>query len=288
MTYKRNVPTYLVLALGLTQLLCSPMTPERENLHSPTLGSLRSGEVFIGQPIRFSLEGDDADGDSLNYSFTGLTEDAFLDPHSGFFRWRPGIEDTGSHILAFYATDGQFRCTTSVRLTVVVPQLESGYAIKILLPPRGSNYLYGDTVTVGFCMISCGKAATVGVTDGLALSGFERRCVVNDSDWLTLSDDSVTESDADTRYFEPIDGTNLNVGYLRFPLNDRTIDASSCAVELGSGVQDRNGIRVHVRDPSATSSSCSPETCADCDPFAWSQLAVGVSSAPFNVLAQTE
>ncbi len=70
----------------------------------PTLNPIGPQEGFEGQPLQFSLNGSDPDGDSLTYSYDGsLPQGAKLT--GNLFSWTPDFTQAGTYEVTFFATD---------------------------------------------------------------------------------------------------------------------------------------------------------------------------------------
>ncbi|MFN6997022.1 MAG: putative Ig domain-containing protein, partial [Aquincola tertiaricarbonis] len=86
----------------------------------PVLAGIPDRLVRQGDPVRFALQGTDADGGAPRYSALDLPAGATLHAVTGEFRWTPGYEQSGTFSIRFRATDDAGGSTERlVRLTVL-------------------------------------------------------------------------------------------------------------------------------------------------------------------------
>ncbi|MCD6506679.1 tandem-95 repeat protein, partial [Candidatus Poribacteria bacterium] len=72
---------------------------------SPVLAPIGSKSVREGEPLQFTVEADDEDGDALTFSAEGLPEGANFT--EGKFSWKPGFEQSGEYLVTFKVSDGK-------------------------------------------------------------------------------------------------------------------------------------------------------------------------------------
>jgi YD repeat-containing protein len=82
----------------------------------PVLTDMQGRVALIGQPFTLAIEAEDADGDALTYTATGLPALATLDPHTGVIQWTPAAFEAGAYDVRISATDGAARRVNSLHL----------------------------------------------------------------------------------------------------------------------------------------------------------------------------
>lgn len=115
-----------------------------------TVGSVNRAPVFSpvgtmlaveGQPLKFSVQAVDSDGDALTYSASALPEGAVFDASARRFSWTPEFGAAGSYSVVFYASDDgapSLTGETTVFITVDRPppaELTNGIVEKVLELP---------------------------------------------------------------------------------------------------------------------------------------------------------
>ncbi len=83
---------------------------------APTLAQIGDRSVDENTTLTFSVSASDADGDTVNYSATGLPSGA--DFAGGSFRWTPSASQVGSHDITFVASDGNSQDSETVTILV--------------------------------------------------------------------------------------------------------------------------------------------------------------------------
>ena len=73
---------------------------------TPQVHGIPDRTVRQGDPIRFTVRADDADGDPLSFSAMELPAGAFLNPNTGVFEWSPAFYQAGDFTIRFFASDG--------------------------------------------------------------------------------------------------------------------------------------------------------------------------------------
>lgn len=91
--------------------------PRVENT-APALVAVPPQVVDEGKELSFTLQGSDADLDSLTYGGSGLPEGAVVDPESGVFKWTPGYTQSGTYSVTLSASDGIDTASRTVAVTV--------------------------------------------------------------------------------------------------------------------------------------------------------------------------
>lgn len=71
----------------------------------PVFDAIANQQVTELQPLSFTVNASDPDGNKLTYSATNLPAGATFDPASGFFYWIPGYDQGGSYTVRFQVTD---------------------------------------------------------------------------------------------------------------------------------------------------------------------------------------
>jgi VCBS repeat-containing protein len=87
----------------------------------PTLAAVPARSINADTATAFALDGHDVDGDALTFTATSLPAGASLDPSTGEFSWTPSAADTGTHTIAFTATDPAGLSATRMTTITVVP-----------------------------------------------------------------------------------------------------------------------------------------------------------------------
>jgi hypothetical protein len=91
--------------------------PRVENT-APALAALPAQVVDEGQQLSFTLQGSDADLDSLAYGGSGLPDGAVVDPETGVFTWTPGYTQSGNYSVTLSVSDGIDTTQRTVAVTV--------------------------------------------------------------------------------------------------------------------------------------------------------------------------
>ncbi len=73
--------------------------------HPPVLAFIGSKEVLVGETLSFTLSATDPDNDRIFFSGSDLPIDSHLDPETGEFVWAPTINQVGTHLFTFSASD---------------------------------------------------------------------------------------------------------------------------------------------------------------------------------------
>ncbi|KPJ75957.1 MAG: hypothetical protein AMJ54_13385, partial [Deltaproteobacteria bacterium SG8_13] len=85
---------------------------------APVLLPVGSRQATEGQLLSFQLQAVDADGDALTFLAEGLPKGATLDPQTGVFTWTPALNQSGSHAIELWATDGNASSRETVFIEV--------------------------------------------------------------------------------------------------------------------------------------------------------------------------
>lgn len=86
---------------------------------APVLATVGNQTIAEGSLLALTLSASDPDGETLNFSVTGLPSGAAFDPAAGAFSWTPGYDQAGSYTLSFTVTDPT-GLTASETLTITV------------------------------------------------------------------------------------------------------------------------------------------------------------------------
>ncbi len=109
--------------------------------HAPVFAEMEDQKAVVGEPVSFTLEAADEDGDVLTYEITGeAPEGAAVEAESGKFTWTP--QEAGSFEIIFKVSDG----TDSGEITVVIEVEEAADVTAPTWPEEGSITI-GEAVT---------------------------------------------------------------------------------------------------------------------------------------------
>lgn len=101
--------------------------------HAPVFAEMEDQKAVVGEPVSFTLEAADEDGDVLTYEITGeAPEGAAVEAESGKFTWTP--QEAGSFEIIFKVSDG----TDSGEITVVIEVEEALDVTAPVWPEEGS------------------------------------------------------------------------------------------------------------------------------------------------------
>ena len=101
---------------------------------APVLSSIGARSVVENALLSFTVSADDPNGDTLQYSATGLPEGAVFDSGQRQFNWTPGYSQAGSFSVVFSVSDGTYTDSETVAITVT----NSNQAPVISGTPAGS------------------------------------------------------------------------------------------------------------------------------------------------------
>lgn len=108
--------------------------PPSTSNSAPTISGQPAGAVLVGQTYSFQPVANDADGDSLTFTATGLPAWASLDSRTGRVSGTPTAADVGAYNVTITVSDGE--ATASVGpFTITVAQVASGAATLSWTPP---------------------------------------------------------------------------------------------------------------------------------------------------------
>jgi hypothetical protein len=113
--------------------------------YAPVLAAISDKSVTAGASLNFSLSASDSDGDSLNYSATGLPSGASFNEATGTFSWTPGNTQTGSYNLTFSVSDGNLSDVKAVSINVLksVQPAVGSKTVVLSWDPSPSNNIAG-------------------------------------------------------------------------------------------------------------------------------------------------
>ena len=83
---------------------------------APILAAIGSQSVSENEPLTFSINATDADGDAISYSLTNAPSGARLAGPT--FSWTPSYSQAGSYSLTFVASDGRAQDSQTVTISV--------------------------------------------------------------------------------------------------------------------------------------------------------------------------
>jgi hypothetical protein len=98
----------------------------------PEMESIGGKQVNENFSLTFSVNATDPDGDSVNYSASGLPSGASFS--SGTFSWTPSFTQAGTYVVTFVASDGSLSDTEQVTITVGNVADETAPAVVDLYP----------------------------------------------------------------------------------------------------------------------------------------------------------
>jgi hypothetical protein len=79
------------------------------------IGDKNVGE---GSTLRFSINANDPDADSVTYALSNCPAGATLDATSGEFSWTPNFGQSGDYRVTFTASDGNLTCSDRIWIRV--------------------------------------------------------------------------------------------------------------------------------------------------------------------------
>ena len=85
---------------------------------APELEPIGNPEIFEGDLLEISVNATDPDGDSLEYSASGLPDGAEFNPNTQILHWRPEYNQSGSCEIAFMVSDGELNDSETITVTV--------------------------------------------------------------------------------------------------------------------------------------------------------------------------
>jgi hypothetical protein len=265
---------------------CSPTDHDNQSTRLITFTSqIAGGTIYVTEPIDLQVKAKADDSSAVALSASGLPSGASFNSLTGRFSWRPAIGDTGTKTLAFYAGEGSERITMNVRYTVVYPHASSGEWIKILRPAGGEQYHYGDTLTIAFLMIGCGRSADISVRNrdyaGPGMLGCDYTSN-GSQQGLIFGADSVDARGVQCRYFRSLTGSDYNIGFYKMALIDTLVNWGQCLADFGGGTKQQDSIKIGINDPYGATETCD---CLSCDPSQTvSSLQIGQLSKSFSVI----
>ena len=96
-------------------LLIAPAPPP------PVLSAPPDQTLLVGDHLRFTLQGSDADGYAVSYSSNALPANATLDPLTGVFDWPVGFDQAGTFTVPFTVISSSGLTTTQTATYTVLP-----------------------------------------------------------------------------------------------------------------------------------------------------------------------
>lgn len=86
---------------------------------APVIGSIRNQTVTAGNPLTFTVNASDANGDSLTYSASSLPSGAMFDTTTHKFSWTPTASQKGTYRnVRFLVNDGTTTVAKNITITV--------------------------------------------------------------------------------------------------------------------------------------------------------------------------
>ena len=124
----------------------------------PVLDAIGDRAVDEGQALVIALSGSDPEGDPLTFSADDVPQGATLDADTGVFRWVPGFDQAGDHVVTFrihdVALDDSETVTLAVRHVNQAPVLtpvgpKAGAEMASLEFTLDADDIDGDPLTFG-------------------------------------------------------------------------------------------------------------------------------------------
>ncbi|MFH1842062.1 MAG: Ig-like domain-containing protein, partial [bacterium] len=85
---------------------------------APVLLPVGNQQATEGQLLTLQLQTVDPDGDVISFYAEGLPKGAALDPQTGIFTWVPALNQSGSHAVNLWATDGNASSRETIAIDV--------------------------------------------------------------------------------------------------------------------------------------------------------------------------
>ncbi|MBA7715294.1 hypothetical protein ES703_124335 [subsurface metagenome] len=96
---------------------------------APVLSPIGDKSVNENEPLSFTVNASDADGDPITYSAQNLPAGATFTGNS--FSWTPGYDQAGSYQATFIASDGQLEDQETIIITV---KINVSFSLTVLFP----------------------------------------------------------------------------------------------------------------------------------------------------------
>ena len=108
-------------AFGNTKYASKSGIPIGDN-QAPVMNSIQDGTVEAGKSLTFTVSASDADGDSLEYSASGIPKGATFNSKSGVFSWTPAAGQEGMYSVTFEVSDGKLKDLVTAAISVVAQE----------------------------------------------------------------------------------------------------------------------------------------------------------------------
>jgi RHS repeat-associated protein len=144
------------------------------NLDSPpVIAPIGDRTALLGQVLAFTVSASDPDGDPVTLMVTPvpLPDHATFDGSTGLFTFNPSVDQVGSYVLTFIASDGRSQATQAVTITVPAPQPTAPTTLSGLLLDANA-YAGGSSVPI------VGATVTLLGTSAVATSDAQGRFAV--------------------------------------------------------------------------------------------------------------
>jgi hypothetical protein len=189
---------------------------------APTLTPLADQSIDENSTLSFTVEAQDADGDPLTYSVSGLPVGAIFDAQ--VFSWTPTFDQSGIYPMIYTVDDGVDQVSQNVSISVLnvnrPPVLEvvadqSGPALEALTFSVIANDPDGDTITYSIPNLPNGASfidQSFAWTPGLQDAGsYQLNVVVSDGDLEDSQQIVLTiETSNIPPVFDPIDNIQVD------------------------------------------------------------------------------
>lgn len=111
------------LALLSSQVYSQNTPGEPRPKNKLQLAPISAQSIFVGRELRIALQANSSNGLAVNYEFS-WTKGGEIDPLTGIFTWRPGVDDIGTHPIIFTVIEQETQDQTSQAaiITVKAPQ----------------------------------------------------------------------------------------------------------------------------------------------------------------------
>jgi len=138
---------------------------------APVLDAIGNKSVFTDDPLTFTIDATDPDGDAITYSADTLPSGATLVGQD--FDWTPSLSQGGIYSVTFIADDGQLQDSEMVTITVDVDDLAP--AVTNLSPAAGAIQVpLNNLITLNITDAGKGidaNSVTIKVNDNTVYSG---------------------------------------------------------------------------------------------------------------------
>jgi len=190
---------------------------------APVLTAIGNKSVYTDDPLTFTIDATDPDGDAVTYSAGTLPTGATFTGQA--FDWTPSQSQAGIYAINFIANDGQLQDSETVTITVAVDDLAP--TVTNCSPSAGSIQVpLNNLITLNITDAGKGvdaNSVTIKVNDNIVYSGNTDKCSTANGECHRIG------TKADYRF---IYQSKQNFGF------DRPITVTVNATDLKSNVMD--------------------------------------------------